>query len=141
MVYGSSSSWPARIYLKDLDGTNGFFIKEYDFVPGGYRTGSFVNGIEDVNKDGIDDILISPNPTAAWIYVIFGSAWDTPIPDNGGLSEGSIIALAVSMGTIALVVGVPCCIRYSINRWYSNDETINIVQSESVDPPNYATVN
>jgi hypothetical protein len=75
MIFGQNS-FPSRLELASLDGTNGFAIKginSYDYA------GLTVSGPGDLNGDGIDDVIIGAlfaNPDgksdAGESYVIFG---------------------------------------------------------------------
>ncbi len=73
VVFGSKEiSRNGVLELSSLNGTNGFVIK---------GVGGFVNGVGDLNQDGMDDLVIgspgaSPNgkSAAGASYVIFGSS-------------------------------------------------------------------
>ncbi len=68
IIYGSSTSFPALIKGSDLNGTNGFIIKgETD----GDGIGNWVEGLGDVNGDGIDDVGFSGGNTNK-TFVLFG---------------------------------------------------------------------
>ncbi|MBE9101024.1 Calx-beta domain-containing protein [Vacuolonema iberomarrocanum] len=68
--------FPAQFNLADLDGSNGFVINGIDEFD---RSGGSVDGIGDINGDGIDDLIIGaasadPNGNnSGESYVVFGS--------------------------------------------------------------------
>ncbi|MEM6312446.1 MAG: LamG-like jellyroll fold domain-containing protein [Planctomycetota bacterium] len=68
VVYGSDSSFPARLQLEDLDGVIGLTLNGADGIffdnPSGDEAGSVVRAAGDVNGDGYDDVLIgAPDAT------------------------------------------------------------------------------
>ena len=76
VVFGTRDGVPATLELSALDGTNGFVlngIDESDF------SGRSVSGAEDVNGDGVDDLIIGaegadPNgDSSGESYVVFGT--------------------------------------------------------------------
>ncbi len=107
VIFGKKliEDWPAQFNLADLDGKNGFTING---IAIGDYCGSVVSGVGDVNKDGLDDMLIA----AQWaknygeIYVVFGDKGPWPaqfnvtslngkngfhmngVPNNGGYTIG-----------------------------------------------------
>lgn len=101
IIFGNQEPWPAQFDLADLDGNNGFIINginEEDL------SGYAVSGVGDVNKDGLDDILI-----AAWwankygqIYVLFGSKAPWPrimnLKDLNGFNGFAINGIPASGG-------------------------------------------
>ncbi|MDB9527894.1 FG-GAP-like repeat-containing protein [Oscillatoria sp. CS-180] len=66
VVFGSSSGFGASLELSALNGSNGFTV----IGEGGNDLGLFVSGAEDVNGDGLDDLIIGARGES---YVIFGS--------------------------------------------------------------------
>ncbi len=105
IVFGRKENWPAMIKLSDLDGTNGFSINGKN---GQTNAGYTVSGTGDINKDGINDILIGSRMMTiserGQSYVIFGSKEQWPaavyveslngqngfIINNAGYSSGAI---------------------------------------------------
>jgi hypothetical protein len=82
VVFGSTTEFPASLYLSSLDGSNGFKLNGID---SGDLSGSSVSGAGDVNDDGIDDIIIGAwlaDPyglsTAGESYVVYGSSAGFP---------------------------------------------------------------
>jgi len=72
VIFGSKKPWPPSIDRSNLNGTNGFFIEGERFD----ASGCSVSGAGDINRDGIDDILIGAyraNNKAGQSYIIFGS--------------------------------------------------------------------
>ena len=78
VVFGSSSGFDASLELAELDGTNGFVLKDF-----GQRNRSWgsVSGAGDINGDGFDDLIIGApltysngNPRVGESYVVFGSS-------------------------------------------------------------------
>ena len=88
VVFGKSTGFSPILNLSDLNGTNGFAI----------NPGSYVSSAEDVNDDGIADLIIgatiaSPNgDSSGQSYVVFG-----------GKNIGSTINLTGTAGTDTLV--------------------------------------
>ncbi len=73
IVFGSKQQWPKTISLTSLNGTNGFTMNG---INQGDDCGYSLNGIGDVNNDGIDDIIIGApfaNNRIGQSYVVFGS--------------------------------------------------------------------
>ncbi|MBD2677706.1 MULTISPECIES: S-layer family protein [Nostoc] len=68
VVFGSTSGFNASFNLSDLDGSNGFVINGNDVD----TSGNSVSSAGDVNKDGIDDLIIGAQGTGK-SYVVFGS--------------------------------------------------------------------
>ncbi len=80
VVFGSKQAWPSASFnLIDLNGNNGFAINDND--PNSL-IGFSISRAEDVNADGIDDIIIgAPGSNNQTGYVIFGSkaSWPSAI--------------------------------------------------------------
>jgi len=82
VVFGreKSQQWPAVINLADLNGRNGFALN--GIHPGDW-SGYSVSEAGDVNRDGIDDIIIGAsraNNDAGQSYVVYGrKEWDAEI--------------------------------------------------------------
>ena len=78
IVYGKTTGFPPTVHLKDLNGTNGFVIRDDVDLIGEYETGTVVASAGDINGDGIDDLMLSAphkknvNYDAGAVYVIFG---------------------------------------------------------------------
>ncbi|MBE9101774.1 hypothetical protein [Vacuolonema iberomarrocanum] len=76
VVFGSDQGFGASMNLSDLDGSNGFVINGIDASD---QSGRSVSGVEDINGDGIDDLIIgatyaAPNgDVSGESYVVFGS--------------------------------------------------------------------
>jgi len=112
VIFGSKETWPTAINVSSLNGTDGFII---------HRTnGSFiehiVDGIGDVNGDGVDDILIGENhfPSAVTnSYVLFGCCGTVPSPAN---DYSLALGLGIGGGVVGLVaLGVSSYYGY---QWY-----------------------
>lgn len=75
VIFGHSGIGSSgMLLLSILDGSNGFLLRSFQH---GYSIGSSISGGEDVNGDGITDIIIgvaasSPLPSSS--YVVFGKA-------------------------------------------------------------------
>lgn len=75
VIFGNSDSFPSRLEVSDLNGTNGFAIRS---ISAGDQSGVAVSSAGDFNDDGINDLLIGshladPNGSASGqSYVIFG---------------------------------------------------------------------
>ena len=81
VVYGTSSGFPPNILLSQLDGTDGFAIRNDTVGTNFPRTGRAVKSAGDLNGDGIDDIIISdPYRHSTYgreighNYIIFGNS-------------------------------------------------------------------
>ncbi|MDR6764550.1 gliding motility-associated-like protein [Flavobacterium sp. 2755] len=78
VVYGKTTGFPPTVHLKDLNGTNGFIIRDDVDLNGYNKTGTVVASAGDINGDGIDDLMLSAphkqniNYDAGAVYVIFG---------------------------------------------------------------------
>jgi hypothetical protein len=76
VVFGSGESLPHPLNLSDLDGDNGFVITG---VAANDESGTSVASAGDINKDGIDDLIVgapiafSGGTSTGSGYVIFGS--------------------------------------------------------------------
>lgn len=95
VIYGKSSGFPPIVYLGNLNGSNGFIVRD-DLDPAtDNRTGYKVAPAGDMNGDGVDDFMLSAiqkkqvNYLEGAVYVIFGK--------KGGL--GSKILLSSLNGT------------------------------------------
>lgn len=101
-VYGSTSAFPARLRLSDLDGSNGFRINGTGTVD---YYGVSVAGAGDFNDDGRSDVMSGASGQGE-TYVFYGrdtgAARVAPAPDApaGTLSTGFPVA-ALSLGTEA----------------------------------------
>lgn len=75
ILFGSKQNWSERIYLENLNGTNGVIINGIqgadDYAP------FFLSAAGDINRDDIDDILIGVLSIGK-AYVIFGSKKQWP---------------------------------------------------------------
>ncbi len=72
VLFGSRQNWSA-VNLANLNGTNGFALKGINQED---QSGSSVSGAEDINGDGVDDIIIGArgaNNAVGQIFVIFGN--------------------------------------------------------------------
>lgn len=72
VLFGTDAGFPARVSLPNLDGTNGFAIRDPGY---GWGLGTPVAGVGDVNGDGVDDIAFGSGGTS---YVVFGSKFGFP---------------------------------------------------------------
>jgi Ca2+-binding RTX toxin-like protein len=75
VIYGRAGNWAANLELSALDGTNGSRINGY--APGSW-TGVQVRVADDVNGDGLDDLLLGSNladtngTDSGAVHVLFG---------------------------------------------------------------------
>jgi Ca2+-binding RTX toxin-like protein len=97
VVFGSRSGFGASFDLSTLNGNNGFVING---LGGGDRLGFSVSAAGDVNKDGLDDIIIGArrvdangNMDAGQSYVIFGSRSFQPVLNPSTLNGTNGFAL------------------------------------------------
>jgi len=78
VIYGSRAPFPARSSLRDLDGSNGIALQAHEFEV----LGSDARFSDDVNGDGIDDLLVlapSTNPFhTSKAYIVYGSSASLP---------------------------------------------------------------
>lgn len=129
VVFGSDQGLPNPLSLSDLNGQNGFVING---VSENAESGTSVSSAEDINDDGIDDLIIGsaladPNgDDSGASYVVFGSnnAWASSLSlsslngTNGfkinGIAAGDTSGTSVSsVGDINgdrfddLIIGAP----------------------------------
>lgn len=123
VVFGNKEAWPAVVELGALEGDNGFIINIDSLYSGPDRpqSGEFVNGIKDVNGDGIDDVLIS---SARKAYVLFGCCGEVPPPLPPSNDNSLALGLGISGGIVGVaVLGVSG--YYGYQRYYhSNYEAV-----------------
>ena len=101
VVFGSNEGFDASLNVADLDGNNGFVITGID---NGDNLGRSVSGAEDINGDGLDELIIgAPNAdlssnysSEGQAYVIFGS--------SGGF--GPTLDLGAFDGSGLLITGI-----------------------------------
>ncbi|ADJ27936.1 integrin alpha [Nitrosococcus watsonii] len=74
VVFGTNGGFPAALELSALDGGNGFMING---IAVDDHSGRSVSGAEDVNGDGVDDIILGA-PGTSWSYVVFGTSTGFP---------------------------------------------------------------
>lgn len=55
IIFGSADGFPASFDIHDLDGTNGFIVEGINEQD---RCGDRIEGVGDINGDGVDDVLI-----------------------------------------------------------------------------------
>ncbi len=91
VVYGTTSGFPARLNLIDLDGANGFRINGIGTVD---YFGVYSRKAGDFNADGKDDIIIGASGEST-SYVIYGRdpwgpqlAAPPPVENTGSVSSG-----------------------------------------------------
>ncbi len=86
IIYGKNSAFPAVFDLANLDGNNGFVVNGLNSSD---NLGSVVSFIEDINNDGIDDIMLGAPTTDSLAkghcYIIFGST--APFSSHFNLSS------------------------------------------------------
>jgi len=98
VLYGGGDPFPADIFDADITKANGFAIN------GGAaedRAGTSVDGVGDVNQDGVDDVvvgayLIDPagRADAGGAYVVFGRSGLRPNLDLASAAPGDAVLLA-----------------------------------------------
>jgi Ca2+-binding RTX toxin-like protein len=139
VVFGSNSGFGAGLNLSTLNGSNGFAING---IAAFDQSGFSVSSAEDVNGDGIDDLIIGarnadPNRlrSAGSSYVVFGSNSDfgaglnlsTLNGSNGfainGIAAGDLSGYSVSSagdvngdGIDDLIIGTPYASLNGISR-------------------------
>ena len=101
VLFGSNTRSASELDLSSLDSKNGFQINGID---AGDRSGESVSSAGDVNRDGIDDIIIgawSANPDgnsfAGESYVVYGWANNDPTGSliiSGTQTQGSTLSLS-----------------------------------------------
>lgn len=102
-IYGSTSAFPQRLSLADLDGANGFRINGIGTVD---YFGVYVRRAGDFNADGRDDVIIGASGQSN-SYVIYGR--DAGIarqpaataPANPGAASTGFLPVAFSLGADA----------------------------------------
>lgn len=135
VVFGSESGFDTELDLSSLDGSNGFALSGFEA-----NLGNSVSGAGDINKDGLDDIIVGSSEQSA---VIFGSEnqfdaeFDlSSLNGNNGfviLSDGSLRSVS-SAGDVNgdgiddLIIGVH---SYSYESGSEPDFTYVIFGSES----------
>ncbi|PZD73391.1 Leukotoxin [Acaryochloris thomasi RCC1774] len=72
VVFGDGNAFNASVDVADLDGSNGFVVEG---LFRGDQTGFSVSGTEDINGDGIDDLIVGAigSPNTGQSYVVFGN--------------------------------------------------------------------
>lgn len=101
LSFGSSlAQFAPTIELSDISHTGAGFVINGVFEY--QQTGVAVNGVGDVNGDGIDDVIIGANSlsTSESVYVVFGNSTDMPATvelsllngTNGFVLDGSVNA-------------------------------------------------
>ncbi|NQV26358.1 MAG: FG-GAP repeat protein, partial [Rhodopirellula sp.] len=87
VVFGNSDGFASSVNLSTLDGTTGFRV---DGIDANDRSGVSVSSAGDVNRDGLDDLIIGapggdPGNTneAGESYVVFGRREPIAFPDAG----------------------------------------------------------
>jgi hypothetical protein len=112
VVFGSSSGFPAGLDLSSLNGTNGFSISGPDPFAG---LGASVSSAGDVNKDGVDDLVLgAPQATAGekenagQAFVVFGKTTGfsahldlTSLDGTNGFSIDGLVADSNLGGSVA----------------------------------------
>lgn len=98
VLFGSKQNWGERVYLANLNGTDGFIINGID--AGGGDGSLYLSDAGDVNGDGIDDFLLGVYMIQK-TYVLFGSkkAWPRTIDlKNLTNTSGFIIYMGCATG-------------------------------------------
>jgi hypothetical protein len=103
VIYGTTTPFPSRFNLVDLDGDNGFRINGIGTVD---YFGVYVRKAGDFNDDGRDDIIVGASGQGA-SYVIYGrDPWaarkdPAPNPINSGTPSNGFLATAFNFGSDA----------------------------------------
>ncbi|MFI0430929.1 beta strand repeat-containing protein, partial [Mariniflexile sp. HMF6888] len=85
IIFGSNAGFPASFDITSLDGTNGFIVEgvvEYESI------GLSVEGVGDINGDGIDDLIVGASRYGGGILVIYGKP--TNVAFNAAINRGDI---------------------------------------------------
>ncbi|BAQ65629.1 cadherin domain-containing protein [Geminocystis sp. NIES-3709] len=97
VVFGSRSGFASNFNLSTLDGSNGFRLNGINV---GYNSGVSVSNGEDINGDGIDDLLIganfadpNSNSNSGQSYVVYGNS--APILDLNG-TTGQVLGFRLN---------------------------------------------
>lgn len=88
VLFGRPGGFPATVKLSDLDGSDGFLIREGgepEYEPS--VLGSSVSNAGDVNDDGIDDVIIGHDGDE--VYVVFGRKTGFPATIDLSNIDGS----------------------------------------------------
>lgn len=115
VVFGTSAVMPVDFDLSSLDGTNGFILQGKEEED---RMGSVIDGLGDVNGDGIDDFITFDNNGA---IIIYGQTDDFPaviertdidgvngfLIEEGGISSVASVGDHNGDGINDFVLGVP----------------------------------
>lgn len=93
IIFGHKNNFVSPIHLKDLNGVNGFTINGIHF---GDKAGiSTIQGIGDINHDGIDDLMMG-TPFAlnnvGQSYILFGTKYPSPSPTPSVTSSATLVA-------------------------------------------------
>ncbi|UOB18513.1 HYR domain-containing protein [Abyssalbus ytuae] len=91
IIFGSNMGLPAVFDINTLDGTNGFAVEG---IAGSTRMGDSVEGLGDINGDGIDDLAIVSSGDTMIIYgktIPFNATFNIDYADgtNGFLIQGA----------------------------------------------------
>ncbi|MES1021308.1 hypothetical protein ABN584_00220 [Gloeocapsa sp. BRSZ] len=87
VIFGKASGFNAHFNLVDLNGLNGFVLKEIE--TSGY-TSTLVSDAGDVDGDGFDDSLVG-SPVAGEAYVVFGKDFNNQVTRQGTLGNDTLI--------------------------------------------------
>ncbi|MDO6761826.1 BspA family leucine-rich repeat surface protein, partial [Tamlana sp. 2_MG-2023] len=82
VIFGTNTGIPASFDITILNGTNGFAVEG---IAGSTRMGSTVEGLGDINGDGIDDLAILSEGDA---MVIYGKTTSFPATFNIDYADG-----------------------------------------------------
>ena len=91
IIFGTNTAFSDSFDINTLDGTNGFAVQG---LVGSKRMGSSIEGVGDINGDGIDDLIIVYSGTSIVIYgktTSFNASFNIDYADgvNGFLINGS----------------------------------------------------